>query len=150
MTLAEFFQSQLFGIILGSLFTGGFTLLCEILKSKRDEKIYLKRKRESLYQKMYDFSMRFEKDIRTKKSIIMSKGTKDLWNEIQIESIFGRQATMECFYDLYEDLQNNLEKFPNILEVHKQNNGKILEFYALIKNELGIKDWVNLYFLDNL
>ena len=39
-----------------------------------------------------------------------------------------------------EDLQNNLEKFPNILVVHKQNNGKILEFYALIKNELGIKD----------
>ena len=89
---------------------------------------------------MYDFSMRFEKDIRTKKSTIMSKGTKDLWNEIQIESIFGRQTTMECFYDLYEDLQSNLEKFPNILEVHKQNNGKILEFYALIKNELGIKD----------
>ena len=81
---------------------------------------------------MYDFSMRFEKDIRTKKSIIMSKGTKDLWNEIQIESIFGRQATMECFYDLYEDLQNNLEKFPNILDVHKQNNGKILEFYACL------------------
>ena len=138
--LKEFFQSQLFGIILGSLLTCGLTLLCDNLRFKRDEKIYLKRKRESLYQKMYDFSMRFEKDIRTKKSIIMSKGTKDLWNEIQIESIFGRQATMECFYDLYEDLQNNLEKFPNILEVHKQNNGKILEFYALIKNELGIKD----------
>ena len=139
-SLTEFFQSQLFGIILGSLLTSGFTLLCERIKASREDRIYLKRKRESLYQKMYDFSMRFEKDIRTKKSTIMSKGTKDLWNEIQIESIFGRQATMECFYDLYEDLQNNLEKFPNILEVHKQNNGKILEFYALIKTELGIKD----------
>lgn len=47
---------------------------------------------------------------------------------------------MECFYDLYEDLQNNLELSSNIIEVHKQNNGRILEFYSVIKNELRIKD----------
>lgn len=62
------------------------------------------------------------------------------WHRIQIESIFGKQSTMECFYDLYEDLQNNLELSSNILEVHKQNNEKILEFYSVIKNELGIRD----------
>lgn len=72
---------------------------------------------------------------------IMSKGTKDLWNEIQIESIFGKQSTMETFYDLYEDLQENLEKSANnIIEVHIQNNQRILEFYSHIKKELGIKD----------
>ena len=68
---------------------------------------------------MYDFSMRFEKYIRTKKCVNMSKVTKDLWNEIQIESIFGKQSTMESFYDLYENLQNNLELSSNIIEVHK-------------------------------
>ena len=83
--------------------------------------------------------MRF-KDIRIKKCVNMSKDTKDLWNKIQTESIFGKQSTMECFYDLYEDLQNNLELSSNILEVHKQNNKRILEFYFVIKNELGIKD----------
>ena len=138
--LKEFSTSQLFGIILGALLTGGFTFFIDCFKASREERIYLKRKREILYQKMYDFSMRFEKDIRTKKCVNMSKGTKDLWNEIQIESIFGKQTTMECFYDLYEDLQNNLELSANILEVHKQNNGRILEFYSVIKNELGIKD----------
>mgnify|MGYP006985821542 CR=1 FL=1 len=138
--IREFLNSQLFGIILGAILTCGFTLLIDFYKSKREELIYLKRKREVLYQKMYDFSMRFEKDIRTKKCINMSKSTKDLWNEIQIESIFGKQSTMECFYDLYEDLQNNLELSSNILEVHKQNNGRILEFYSVIKQELGIKD----------
>lgn len=139
-SIQEFLSSQLFGIILGAIITGGFTLLIDFHKSKREERIYLKRKREVLYQKMYDFSMRFEKDIRTKKCVNMSKGTKDLWNKIQIESIFGKQSTMECFYDLYEDLQNNLELSSNIIEVHKQNNGRILEFYSVIKNELGIKD----------
>lgn len=138
--LKTFFSSQLFGIILGALLTGGFALLCDTLRVSRDEKTYLKRKRESLYQKMYDFSMRFEKDIRTKKSTFMSKGTKDLWNEIQTESIFGKQSVMECFYDLYEDLQDNLEKYSNIRKVSKQNNKRILEFYTLIKNEIGIKD----------
>ena len=102
--------------------------------------MYLKRKREILYQKMYDFSMRFEKDIRTKKCVNMSKCTKDLWNEIQIESILGRQSTVECFYDLYEDLQNNFESSSNIVKFHVENNKKILKFYSIIKNELGIKD----------
>lgn len=138
--ILKFLNSQMFGIILGAIITGGFTFLIDCYKSKREECIYIKRKRESLYQKMYDFSMRFEKDIHTKKCINMSKSTKDLWNEIQIESIFGKQSTMECFYDLYEDLQNNLELSSNILEVHKQNNEKILEFYSVIKNELGIRD----------
>lgn len=139
--LKKFFTSQIFGIILGAILTGGFTLIVDLIKSNREEKTYIKRKRESLYQKMYDFSMRFEKDIRTKKNTIMSKGTKDLWNEIQIESIFGKQSTMETFYDLYEDLQENLEKSANnIIEVHIQNNQRILEFYSHIKKELGIKD----------
>lgn len=138
--IQEFLNSQLFGIILGAILTGGFTFLIDCYKSSREEHIYQKRKREVLYQKMYDFSMRFEKDIRTKKCVNMSKGTKDLWNEIQIESIFGKQSTMEYFYDLYEDLQNNLELSSNIIEVHKQNNGIILEFYSIIKNELGIRD----------
>ncbi len=138
--LKEFIHSQLFGIILGAILTGGFTWFCDWCRSIRDEKIYLKRKRESLYQKMYDFSMRFEKDIRTKKLSKMSQGTKDCWNEIQIESIYGKHSTMEYFYDLYEELQNNLESTQNVIEIHQKNNKKILEFYTLIKNELGIQD----------
>ena len=36
-SLTEFFQSQLFGIILGSFLTGGFTILCEYLRFNKDE-----------------------------------------------------------------------------------------------------------------
>lgn len=93
----NFKNSQLFGIILGAVLTGGFTFFIDCYKSKREERIYLKRKREVLYQKMYDFSMRFEKDIRIKKCINMSKGTKDLWNEIQIESFLVNNQQWNAF-----------------------------------------------------
>lgn len=139
--LQSFLKSQLFGIILGAILTGGFSWFIEWRKTSKDEQIYLKRKREALYQKMYDFSMRYEKDIRTRKDTWMSKETKDLWNTIQVESIFGSQKTMDWFYDLYAELQENFIKTPNnIKKVHNRNNKKIIEFYTHIKQELGIKD----------
>ena len=139
--IEKFLDSQLFGVIIGAILTGGFTFLFDYMKSSREEKIYLKRKRESLYQKMYDFTMRYERDIRIRKYLWMSKETKSLWNEIQVESIFGRQKTMNFFYDLFWELQMTLANDPdNIKKVHSINNKKILEFYSFIKKELGIKD----------
>ena len=141
MTLAEFFQSQLFGIILGGLLTGGFTLLSENIRFNREHKIYLKRKRESLYQMMYELVMRIEHDIRNNKKDILSKSSKDLWNEIQNESIYGKQVTMNYFYKLCEKLDSSFEdETKEMLDKHIENNTKILEFYAHIKKELGIKD----------
>lgn len=49
--IQEFLNSQLFGIILGAIITGGFTFFIDYYKSSREERIYLKRKREVLYQK---------------------------------------------------------------------------------------------------
>ncbi len=138
--MKDFFSSQLFGIILGALLTGGFSFLSDWCKSLREEKIYLKRKREVLYQKMYNFSMRVEQDFRTKNKPILSKETKDVWNKIQDESIFGKHETMETFYDLYEDLYNSFDLCSDKLERHSKNNKSILKFLVHIKNELGIKD----------
>ena len=140
-SLTEFFQSQLFGIILGGLLTGGFTLLSENIRFNREQKIYLKRKRESLYQMMYELVMRIEHDIRNNKKDILSKSSKDLWNEIQNESIYGKQVTMNYFYKLCEKLDSSFEdETKEMLDKHIENNTKILEFYAHIKKELGIKD----------
>ena len=85
--------------------------------------------------------MKYEKDIREKKSILLSKEIKDSWNKIQHESIFGRQKTMDYFYDLFYDLQQSLEENHNNIEkTHELNNNRILEFYSFIKKELEIKD----------
>ena len=138
--LKAFVNTQIFAVIVTIVLTFLSSFFIDKIKFDRDEKIYLKRKRELLYQKMYDFAMRFEKDIRDNKCPKMSKATKDLWNEIQIESIFGRHETMEYFYDLFEDFHRSLEESNNMAEIHTENNKKILEFYRYIKNELGIKD----------
>ena len=89
---------------------------------------------------MYNFSMRVEQDFRTKNKPILSKETKDVWNKIQDESIFGKHETMETFYDLYEDLYNSFDLCSDKLERHSKNNKSILKFLVHIKNELGIKD----------
>ena len=138
--IKTFINSQIFAVIATVVLTFLSTLAIDKLKLNRDEKIYLKRKRECLYQKMYDFSMRLEKDIRDKNKAVMSKATKDLWNDIQVESIFGRQSTMEAFYDLFDDLQKNFEQMEDMTEIYVENNKRILEFYTHIKSELGIKD----------
>lgn len=138
--LKTFISSQLFAVIVTVILTFLSTLIIDKIKFNRDERIYLKRKRECLYQKMYDLAMRFEKDIRNRKAPVMSNGTIDVWNEIQIESICGKHETIEMFYDLFEDLQKNLEQKDDMLEIHAENNKRILEFYRHIKGELGIKD----------
>lgn len=113
----------------------------EIQKQKRDDELYLKRKREDLYAKMYDFLMRFEKDVRIRKSTYMAEETKDLLNVIQIESIWGNKKTMDLFYDLFGELFNSPSKYKTDFEkAHNKNNKKILKFQAHIRKELGIKD----------
>lgn len=113
----------------------------EIQKQKRDDELYLKRKREDLYAKMYDFLMRFEKDVRIRKSTYMAEETKDLLNVIQIESIWGNKKTMDLFYDLFGELFNSPSKYKKDFEkAHNKNNKKILKFQAHIRKELGIKD----------
>lgn len=82
--LKAFVNTQIFAVIVTIVLTFLSSFFIDKIKFDRDEKIYLKRKRELLYQKMYDFAMRFEKDIRDNKCPKMSKATKDLWNEIQI------------------------------------------------------------------
>lgn len=81
------------GIFIGWL----LNLIQAIFQNKRDDALYLKRKREELYVKMYDFLMRFEKDIRIRKNTYMAKETKDLLNIIQIESIWGINRQRICF-----------------------------------------------------
>lgn len=140
--IKTFINSQIFAVIVTIILTFVSTLVIDIIKFNRDEEIYLKRKRECLYQKMYDFSMRLEKDIRDKNKAVMSKATKDLWNDIQVESIFGKQDTMEAFYDLYEDLVTSIDEGNDgyCKAIQERNNARILDFYALIKSELGILD----------
>ena len=125
------------GIFIGWL----LNLIQAIFQNKRDDALYLKRKREELYVKMYDFLMRFEKDIRIGKDNWMSKQTKDLFNTIQVECIWGNKKTMDLFYDFFGDLFKSPTQYrKDFYKAHDKNNKKILKFQAHIRKELGIKD----------
>ena len=45
--MLDFFHSQLFGIILGAVLTGGFSFVSDMYKSARDEKNIFKTKKRT-------------------------------------------------------------------------------------------------------
>lgn len=125
------------GIFIGWL----LNLIQAVFQNKRADELYLKRKREELYVKMYDFLMRFEKDVRIRKSTYMAEETKDLLNIIQIESIWGNKQTTDMFYKLWKELYESLPEYKNNFDkIFDENNEKILTFQIHIRKELGIKD----------
>lgn len=104
MTWSDFFSSQTFGVIIGAVLTAGFTWFIEFLRVRRDEKLYLKRKREEVYVKLYDFLMRLEKDIRIRKNTYMSEETKNYYNNLEMQTIWASNKVSDKFYDLCEAL----------------------------------------------
>lgn len=139
--LQQFFSSQTFGVIIGAVLTAGFTWFIEYLRAKREEKLYVKRKREEVYVKLYDFLMRLEKDIRIRKNTYMSEETKNYYNNLEMQTIWASNKVSDKFYDLCEALcqsANEYKKDAN--KAHNKNNKKILAFKDYIRKELSIKD----------
>ena len=66
MTWAQFFSSQIFGIILGAFLTAGFTWFVEWRKSIIANTNKLREKREEVYLKACDILMRLDKCYREK------------------------------------------------------------------------------------
>lgn len=54
MTWYDFFSSQLFGVILGALLTGGFKWLSDLFRSRREHKQHILFKREETYLETLD------------------------------------------------------------------------------------------------
>lgn len=78
--LQQFFSSQTFGVIIGAVLTAGFTWFIEYLRAKREEKLYLKRKREEVYLKLLDLLSEYtelHRDNKTHSDIEI----KDFWEK---------------------------------------------------------------------
>lgn len=139
--LQQFFSSQTFGVIIGAVLTAGFTWFIEYLRAKRDEKLYVKRKREEVYVKLYDFLMRLEKDIRIRKNTYMSEETKNYYNNLEMQTIWASNKVSDKFYDLCEALCQSANEYKkDVNKAHNKNNKKILAFKDYIRKELSIKD----------
>ena len=140
--MCEFLQSQVFGIILGAILTAGFTWFIEWRKSAREDKNHLRDKREELYEQMYEFVMRYEKDARTYKSNkYISEDTRDFYNEIEPQTIWATVKIREQFYTLFEDIMESAKSYKKHWEkTSDKNRKKILDFKEQIRKELGLKD----------
>lgn len=140
--LNTFLESQTFGIILGAMLTGGFAWFIEWRKSIIENRNRLCDKREELYEQMYDFVMRYEKDARTYKSQkYISEDTRDFYNEIEKKTIWASTEISNQFYTLFSEIMQNAKSYKKHWEkILDKNREKILNFKDQIRKELGIKD----------
>lgn len=128
----------LFGIVIGWLLN-----LCQsYFTNKREDRIHLRDKREELYEQMYEFVMRYEKDARTyKNNKYISEDTRDFYNAIEPKTIWAAVSIREQFYTLFEDIMESAKSYKKHWEkTSDKNRKKILDFKEQIHKELGLKD----------
>lgn len=135
-------NDTLIGVIVGAILTGGFTWFIEWRKSVGEQKVHLREKREELYEQMYDFVMRYEKDARTYKSRkYISEETRDIFNEIESKTIWATVNIREKFYSLFGEIMESANSYKKHWEkTSDRNRKKILDFKEQIRKELGLKD----------
>lgn len=131
MTWSDFFSSQTFGVIIGAVLTAGFTWFIEYLRAKRDEKLYVKRKREEVYLKLLDLLNEYielHNDNKTPNDVEM----KEFWVRYKqlrpAVKVYASQHIEEWF------LESLNETFYGAIK------GQVNSLAKEIRKELGIKD----------
>lgn len=127
-------------ILLGAVITTGFNWFIENRKRKKDDELYLKRRREEIYTKCYTFLM--ASDCHFNNFRLERKLTRDLsimYNEIQAIMIFSSLKISELFYYTVREIKDNI-KNNDFDEAYVLNHKKVLEFLGEIRKEMGIKD----------
>ena len=131
MTWSDFFSSQTFGVIIGAALTAGFTWLIEYLRAKREEKLYIKRKREEVYLKLLDLLSEY----------IELHNDNKAPNDVEMKEFWVRYKQLRPAVKVYAS-QHIKEWFLESLDeafkggIKGQVNGLAKE----IRKELGIKD----------
>ena len=128
----------LLGIVIGWLLN-----LCQsYFTNKREDRIHLRDKREELYEQMYEFVMRYEKDARTyKNNKYISEDTRDFYNAIEPKTIWAAVDVREKFYALFGEIMESANSYKKHWEkTSDKNRKKILDFKEQIRKELGLKD----------
>ena len=123
MTWSDFFASQTFGVIIGSLLTAGFTWFIEWRKAATEQKFHIREKREETYLKILSiyYTQRQEQNVPVKKIISQLP--------IMIEKIYPAinvwgSKKVKSIYDKVMKSKDNQEEL----------------LIKTIREELGIKD----------
>lgn len=132
MTWAEFFSSQLFGVIIGALLTGGFTWVLDLLRDKREYQIKFKEKRQETYLLAIDALLEYSMYVQNNLTELVPKGIQKL-NSLQAYiGLYASGKISDEYYKIIEQIRTIRDKESIRLQ--------IVKFTKNIKQELGIKD----------
>lgn len=140
MSWNDFFSSQLFGVIIGAMLTGGFTWLLDYFKSKREYKQHIKEKREELYIQACHVLMEHDKYCRDHE---WPKKCKEMFNELQGKMlIYASRNIYKQYYALDTEICSIYAKMKSKKqreEMSDQIADKVEAFASEMRKELGIK-----------
>lgn len=118
-------NDTLFGVLLGGAITAGFTWLLDFLKSRREEKVYIKRKREAVYKNILDVYYTHRQEI--------NKGIDNTDILSSLPHLLERNYADINIYG-----SNNIKGIYNKIMKSKDNQEDLL--IKAIRNEIGVKD----------
>ncbi len=132
MSWNDFFSSQLFGVIIGALMTGGFTWLLDRLRYKRERKAQIQQKREDIYTQALEVLQEYEISTKqvdnTSKRVAMQK-IELLRSKI---AVFASKSVSDKYYKIIKTIKPFTDSV--------QTLSKITELQSIMRTELGIKD----------
>lgn len=142
--LKTFLESQLFGIIVGAILTGGFTWFTEWRKSVGEQKVHLREKREETYLRVIDVLTRHEKCYREKRVIEDEyEEYKKEFNDLQsYMMVYASPTIYKEYYKLCNDITDTyikIKKRKDRENMVETNAKKIEKFADKIRKELGIE-----------
>lgn len=142
--LKTFLESQLFGIIVGAILTGGFTWFTEWRKSVGEQKVHLREKREETYLRVIDVLTRHEKCYREKRIIEDEyEEYKKAFNDLQsYMMVYASPTIYKEYYKLCNDIMDTyikIKKRKDRENMVETNAKKIEKFSDKIRKELGIE-----------
>lgn len=142
--LKTFLESQLFGIIVGAILTGGFTWFTEWHKSVGEQKVHLREKREETYLRVIDVLTRHEKCYREKRVIEDEyEEYKKAFNDLQsYMMVYASPTIYKEYYKLCNDITDTyikIKKRKDRENMVETNAKKIEKFADKIRKELSIE-----------
>lgn len=142
--IKTFLESQLFGIIIGAILTGGFTWFIEWRKSVGEQKVHLREKREETYLRVIDVLTRHEKCYREKRVIEDEyEEYKKAFNDLQsYMMVYASPTIYKEYYKLCNDITDTyikIKKRKDRENMVETNAKKIEKFADKIRKELGIE-----------
>ena len=115
-------------VLLGGAITAGFTWLLDFLKSRREEKVYIKRKREAVYKNILDVYYTYRQEI--------NKGIDNTDILSSLPHLLERNYADINIYG-----SNNIKGIYNKIMKSKDNKEDLL--IKAIRNEICVKDYEN-------